>query len=92
MIRLRGHISQISHLLLYPLLWLLVPGLSSQFLPLLPLHPPFNISNGQQQLWELSGYKILKALGNPDKAYRLQYLQCKIRNSIPGIFMDPSTW
>ena len=28
------HTSQISHSLLYPSLWLLVPGLSSQFLPL----------------------------------------------------------
>ena len=28
------HTSQISHLLLYPSLWLLVPGLSGQFLPL----------------------------------------------------------
>ena len=31
--------SQISHLLLRPSLWLLVPGLSSQFLPCFPIQP-----------------------------------------------------
>ena len=40
------HTSQISHLLLYPSLWLLVPGLSSQFLPYFPIQPAFEVSTG----------------------------------------------
>ena len=48
------HTSQISYLLLYPSLWLLVPGLSSHFLPLLPLQPAFNVSSGWQYLWEVA--------------------------------------
>ena len=47
------HTSQIIHLLLYPSLWLLVPGLCSQFLPLFPIEciqPAFNDSSGQQFL------------------------------------------
>ena len=38
------HTSQISHLLLNPSLWLLIPGSSSQFLPLFPSQPAFEIS------------------------------------------------
>ena len=40
---LRGspHTSQISHLLPYPSLWLLVPGLNSQLLPLFPIQLAF---------------------------------------------------
>ena len=30
---------------LYPSLWLLVPGLSSQYLPLFPIQPALNVSN-----------------------------------------------
>ena len=45
------HTSQISHLLLYLSLWLLVPGLSSQFLP---IQPVFNVSSGHQYLWEMA--------------------------------------
>ena len=41
------HTSQISHLLLYPSLWLLVPGFSSQFLPVFPIQPSFNVSSGR---------------------------------------------
>ena len=54
--KLRGslHTSQISHLPLYPSLWLLVPGLSSQFLPLFPVQPAFNVSRGRQDLWEMA--------------------------------------
>ena len=40
------HTSQISHLLLFPSLWLLAPGSCSQFLPLFPLQPAFEISTG----------------------------------------------
>ena len=40
------HTRQISHLLLYPSLWLLVPGWSSQFLPLFPLQPGFEVIPG----------------------------------------------
>ena len=46
--------SQISHLLLYPSLWLLFPGLSSQFLPLFPLQPAFKIGIGQYYLREMA--------------------------------------
>ena len=42
--------SQISHLLLYPSLWLLLSGLSSQFLPLLPIQPAFIINSSWQYL------------------------------------------
>ena len=42
--------SQISHLLLYPSLWLLLSGLSSQFLPLLPIQPAFIVNSGWQYL------------------------------------------
>ena len=48
------HTSQISHLLLYPLLWLLVPGLSSQFLPLFPIQLAFDVSSDRQYLWEMA--------------------------------------
>ena len=48
------HTSQISHLLFYPSLWLLVPGLSSQFLPLFPVQPAFNIISGRQYLREMA--------------------------------------
>ena len=41
------HTSQISHLLLYPSLWLLVPGLSSQFLPLSPIQLDFEVRSGR---------------------------------------------
>ena len=41
------HTSQISHLLLYPSLWLLVLG---QFLPLFPTQTASNFSSGQQNL------------------------------------------
>ena len=40
--------SQISHLLLYPSLWLLLSGLSSQFLPLLLIQPAFIVNSGWQ--------------------------------------------
>ena len=42
--------SQISHLLLYPSLWLVLSGLSSQFLPLLPIQPAFIVNSGWQCL------------------------------------------
>ena len=50
------HTSQIkiSHLLLYPLFWLLVAGLSSQFLPLFPIQPAFNVSSSHQDLREMA--------------------------------------
>ena len=48
------HTSQISHLLLYPLLWLLVSGLSSRFLPYFPIHPAFEVSTGQLDLWKMA--------------------------------------
>ena len=38
------HTSQISHLLLDLSLWLLVPGLSSQFLPYLPVQPTLKVT------------------------------------------------
>ena len=41
------HTSQISHLLLYPSLWLLDPGLSSQFLPYFPIQPAFEVTTSQ---------------------------------------------
>ena len=41
------HTSQISHLLLYPSLRLLVSGLSSQFLPYFPIQPAFEVSTGR---------------------------------------------
>ena len=44
------HTSQISHLLLYPSLWLLLSGLSSQFLPLLPIQPALVVNSGRQYL------------------------------------------
>ena len=46
--------SQISHLLLYPSLWLLLSGLSSQFLPLLPIQPAFIVNSGWQYFWEMT--------------------------------------
>ena len=61
------HASQISHLLLYSALWLLVPASSSQFLPLFLLQPAFEISTGQYYLWEMATRVwILCALGSPD--------------------------
>ena len=39
------HTSQNSHLLLYPSLWLLVPGPSSQFLQYILYATCFNVSN-----------------------------------------------
>ena len=39
---------------MYPSLWLLVPGLSSQFFPLFPLQPASEISTGQWQLREMA--------------------------------------
>ena len=39
------HTSQISHLLPYPSLWLLVPGLTSQFSPLFLIQHAFNVGN-----------------------------------------------
>ena len=48
------HASPISHLLLYPSLWLLVPGSSSQFLPLFPLQSAFEISTGQYYLGKMA--------------------------------------
>ena len=48
------HTGQISHLLLYASLWLLVLVLSSQFLPLFALQSAFDISTGQQYLWEMA--------------------------------------
>ena len=44
------HTSQISHLIVYPSLWLLVPGLSSQYLSLFPIQVAFDVSSGQQYL------------------------------------------
>ena len=53
------HTSQISHLLLYPSLWLLVPGLSSQFLPLYAIQTAFNV-----RIFLRNGYKIFASFGN----------------------------
>ena len=39
-----------SHLLLYPSLWLLLSGLSSQFLPLLSIQPAFIVNSDWQYL------------------------------------------
>ena len=44
------HTSQFSYLLLQPSLWLLVSGLSSQFLLSFPIQPAFNVSSGWQYL------------------------------------------
>ena len=62
------HTSRISHLLLYPSLWLLVPGLSSQFLPLFPIQPAFNVSGGHQDLGEMATRfcKLWEPLGQYD--------------------------
>ena len=56
MYNIRGslHTGQISHLLLYPSLWLLVPGSSSQFLPLFHLQLGFEIISVQYYLWEMA--------------------------------------
>ena len=48
-IHVRGSL-RTSHLLLYPSLWLLIPRLSSQFLPLFPIQPAFNVNSGRQDL------------------------------------------
>ena len=48
-VQVRGslHTSQISHLLLYPPLWLLVTGLSSQLFAIISFTTCFNISSDQ---------------------------------------------
>ena len=69
------HTSQNSHLLLYPLLWLLVHGLSSLFLPLFPIQPAFDISTGQKYLWEMA--KRLYKLQEPLIVY-----SCKILSKL----------
>lgn len=58
------HTSQISNLLLYPSLWLPVPGLSSQFRHYLQYSLLFNFTFQQLSVIPIiSGYKNLKALG-----------------------------
>ena len=48
------HSSQISHLLLYPSLWLLVPGLSSHFHYCFLYNHFFKVNAGQQYLWKMA--------------------------------------
>ena len=64
LVRGSPHTSQISHLLLYLSLWPLVPGLSSQFLPLFPIQLAIEVSVGQQYCWELATkfYKLREPL------------------------------
>ena len=45
--RVPPHTSHISYLLRYPSLRLLVPGLSSQFLPYFPIQPAFKVTTSQ---------------------------------------------
>ena len=59
------HTSQISHLLLYPSLWLLIPGLSSQISPLFPTQPSWNVSSGSV-ISLRNGYNILYVWGTPE--------------------------
>ena len=47
-------LAKITHLLLYPSLWLQVPGWSSQFLPLFPIWSACNVSSGCHDLWEMA--------------------------------------
>ena len=68
---LRGslHTSRIGHLLLYPSLQLLVPGLSSQFLPYFPIQPAFEISTGRLDFGEMATrfWKLQEPLSNTDE-------------------------
>ena len=72
-----SHTSHISHLLLYPSLWILVPGLSSHFLPLFPFQPAFKISTGQQYFGEMATRFC--------KLWESLY----IRESLVGLFLLP---
>ena len=53
------HTSQISHLLLYPSLWLLVPRLSSQFFR---IQPAFNASSGHAAISLRNATRFCKLL------------------------------